>query len=422
MSVINKMLRDLDRRHVQPEGGATAVEAIRSTKAVSAWTLGRNGSVFMGTLLAVSIAGAGWMQWRGGPAQQVVEAPPVPLPAHQPQPAALAAPEAVAQLAPAASQAPVTVAAAPESIMAASAPASAPAPAPVPVPPSRPKPVAMAANVPTAVEPVPAPAKVPESVAVAVAAPARLAPEALGAADKTEKAEKNEKAEAPAPATALKATAMSSSAGGGAAAGKTYSPKQLAANLLSQAVVLDQQGRLEEAKAPLQRALAANALDAPARKLLVRLQLDTGRLEDARTLLAEGQRLHPEDPDFTLVLARLKAEAGDSAGAIQLLEAGRSQARGEPQYHALLAALLLQAQRYDEAIDQYLVALRSDPANASWLLGVGVALERQGKVADAAEAYRRAGGAPNLSGEMAAFLSEGLARLKLAERNPATLR
>jgi MSHA biogenesis protein MshN len=264
---------------------------------------------------------------------------------------------------------------------------------------------------------VPAPAKVSESVAVA--APARPAPEALGAADKTEKAEKNEKSEVL--STALKATAMSSSAGGGAA-GKTYSPKQLAANLLSQAVVLDQQGRLEEAKAPLQRALAANTLDAPARKMLVRLQLDTGHLEDARALLAEGQRLHPEDPDFTLVLARLKAEAGDGAGAIQLLEAGRSQARGEPQYHALLAALLLQAQRYDEAINQYLVALRSDPANASWLLGVGVALERQGKLADAAEAYRRAGGAPNLSGEMAAFLSEGLARLKLAERNPATLR
>jgi MSHA biogenesis protein MshN len=279
---------------------------------------------------------------------------------------------------------------------------------------------AVAANVPVAVEPVPAPAKVSEPGAGAPST--RLAPEAQGAVEKTEKTEKTEKGEkgekGEATAPALKATATS----GSAAAGKTYSPKQLAANLMSQAVVLDQQGRLEEAKAPLQRALAANTLDAPARKMLVRLQLDTGRLEDARALLVEGQRLHPEDPDFTLVLARLKAEAGDGAGAIQLLEAGRSQARGEPQSHAQLAALLLQAQRYDEAIDQYLGALRSDPANASWLLGVGVALERQGKYADAAEAYRRAGGAPNLSGEMAAFLSEGLARLRLAERNPATLR
>jgi MSHA biogenesis protein MshN len=76
-----------------------------------------------------------------------------------------------------------------------------------------------------------------------------------------------------------------------------------------------------------------------------------------------------------------------------------------------LFALLLRVQRYDEAVQHYLVALRSDPANASWLVGVGVAFEGVRKHADAAEAYSRADGAANLTPEMASFLSERLARL-----------
>ena len=80
------------------------------------------------------------------------------------------------------------------------------------------------------------------------------------------------------------------------------------------------------------------------------------------------------------------------------------------------------SQRYDEAVQHYLVALRSDPANVSWLVGVGVALEGVGKQADAAEAYRRAEGASNLTHEMAVFVSERLARLRISERPPALTR
>lgn len=88
--------------------------------------------------------------------------------------------------------------------------------------------------------------------------------------------------------------------------------------------------------------------------------------------MAEGQRLLPEQSNFTLTLARLQVESGDVGGAIRLLEADHSSARDEPQFHAFLAALLLRVERYDDAVQHYLVALRSDPANASWLVGVGL--------------------------------------------------
>jgi len=80
---------------------------------------------------------------------------------------------------------------------------------------------------------------------------------------------------------------------------------QLSANLLAEAVRLDQQGHLEDAKASLGRALVANPLDLQARRMLVRLQLDTGRVEEAvaglESHLAGAEvaiidRLHLEDP------------------------------------------------------------------------------------------------------------------------------
>ena len=263
-----------------------------------------------------------------------------------------------------------------------------------------------AASAPAPAPAVP-PAKVHTPVPATVAAPAPK-PALTVLADKADKVEA-----APPKVAAVNAKATSA---------KTYNAKQVSANLVGEAIVLDQEGRQEEAKVPLQRALAANPLDIQARQMLIRLQMDSGRSDEARALLAEGQRLHPELSDFTLSLARLKVESGDSSGAIQLLEAGRAAARDEPQYHALMAALLLRSQRYDDAVQHYLVALRADPANVSWLVGVGVALEGVGKPADAAEAYHRADGASNLTPEMATFLSERLARLRSVERNPASTR
>jgi MSHA biogenesis protein MshN len=180
-------------------------------------------------------------------------------------------------------------------------------------------------------------------------------------------------------------------------------------------MMLDQEGRMDEAIAPLRRALGADPQDLQARQMLIRLELDKGHFEEARVLLAEGRRLHPELPEFTMALARLNAETGDGEAAIQLLQAGLRTAHDDAQYHGLLAALLVRAQRFDEAVPHYLLALRSDPANGNWLVGVGVALEAVGRPGDAAEAYRRADATSSLTAEMAAFVVDRIARLGSGE-------
>jgi MSHA biogenesis protein MshN len=126
---------------------------------------------------------------------------------------------------------------------------------------------------------------------------------------------------------------------------------------------------------------------------------------------SKASGLLPEESSFTLTLARLDVEAGDVGGAIELLERRQASARGDPQYHALLGALLLRVRRYEDAVQHYLVALRSDPANATWLVGAGVAFEGVGNMSDATAAYRRAEGSASLNPESAKFLAERLARM-----------
>jgi len=383
MSVINTMLQDLDKRHGRPGGEAVPGDAIRSTKPPVTGSRRRNVLIVLVGLAMAVAAGAWWTRQRAVAATSLVAVPlsSAPLVASK-------APPAEPQIASAAAVAPM-----PAPQLMAAAHAAMPTPTVRPLP-AADKVAALAAP------------DVPKTLKTAPSA----TPSAFGPAEIPGRPDKV--ATTGPPANTAAATSR-------AATAKTYSPMQVSANLVAEAGRFDRQGHLEDAKASLGRALVANPVDIQARRMLVRLQLDTGRVEEAVALLVEGQRLHPEQPDFTLTLARLKAETGDNAGAIQLLEEGRAAARDEPQYHALLAALLVRAQRHDEAVQHYLVALRNDPANARWLLGVGVALEATGNNADAAEAYRRAEGTSRLTSEMATFASERLAQLRTLERAPS---
>lgn len=397
MSVVNKMLRDLDSRQSRQFGESILDEAIRPVDKPPRGERARNvRAVVLGTLALGAIGAWWWMEQQAArPALAVVvnTAPPTPTPAPTPVPNPAPAPAAAPGPTPAPVPAPAPVAAAP-------APAPAAAVAPKPAAPA----VVLAAAAPAPPTPPVAAAAArpaPAATTVAMVAPGAAAPAtASAAAIETEPAP---------PRTATPPRAAASAARSRGA--KTYSPAQTSANWLAEAVALDQQGRQEEAKAPLQRALAADPRDAAARQMLVDLHLDTGQVEQARTLLVEGQKLLPEHPGFNFALARLRVDGGDVPGAIGLLEAGLPGARDEPQYHALLAALLLKSQRFDDAVRHYLVALRSDPGHPGWLVGAGAALEGAGKRSDAAEAYRRAESLATLSPEMARFVRDRLAGL-----------
>lgn len=188
--------------------------------------------------------------------------------------------------------------------------------------------------------------------------------------------------------------------------------QQQADNLYRQALTQVQQGNPGEARTSLRRALEAQAVHPEARMLLASLLVDSGNQSEAGNVLREGTRLLPQRAALWMALARLEVEQGDPAVALATLNKGLSAAGTEPVYHAFMAALLQRVNRHDEAVRHYLVALHTDPAMPSWLVGIGISLQAVGKDGDAAEAFARARDGGRLSASMLAFVNQKLEQLK----------
>lgn len=173
-----------------------------------------------------------------------------------------------------------------------------------------------------------------------------------------------------------------------------------------------QQGRVAEAQETLTKSLEANPENLKARQVLVGLLVESRHNDEATALLQEGLKLSPEQSGFSKALARLQVEAGDSSAGLKTLEQGLPYAGDEAEYHAFYAALLQRDGRHDEAIQHYLTALRTDPAMPSWLVGVGISLQTQGKTTDAVEAFQRAKDTGQLTSQLNQFVEQRLSQLK----------
>ena len=119
-------------------------------------------------------------------------------------------------------------------------------------------------------------------------------------------------------------------------------------------------------------------------------------------LLEAGLALDARQPSMAALLARLQIERGGDG--IDTLLRSLPAAAGKPDYHAFLAGALARAQRHREAAEQYGAALRLAPENAVWLMGLGLALQGDGRDGEALAAYQRASKAGTLSAELQAFV------------------
>lgn len=76
--------------------------------------------------------------------------------------------------------------------------------------------------------------------------------------------------------------------------------------------------------------------------------------------------------------------------AIQVMATGVGLASDQPAYLAFYASLLQRGVRHEEAVQNYLLALRLKPDVANWLLGLAVSLQATQDKLSAAQAYQRA--------------------------------
>ena len=281
----------------------------------------------------------------------------------------------------------------------ASTPVLAPAPAPVPV-------VATAPVVAVPVAPVVAAEPEPVFQAEEVApAPAKARPAELRRI--TEKAAK------PAAASVVKTAAPAASER--IIDGKQVTAQQRVENEYRRALAQLQDGRVSDAMLALQQTLQLDPRHQGARETLVRLLLEAQRPDEAARQLQLSLALDPKQPAQAMMLARLQLDkTNGGAAALDTLMRSLPYAADNGEYRAFLAGVLQREQRYREAAEHYQLALQTAPDNSVWWMGLGIALQADNHPAQARQAFERAKGLQTLSPQLQAFVERKLVQLTAA--------
>jgi MSHA biogenesis protein MshN len=90
------------------------------------------------------------------------------------------------------------------------------------------------------------------------------------------------------------------------------------------------------------------------------------------------------------------------------LQRAAPRAADNAQFHGFYAAVLARSARSPEAAAENRAALRLSPGTGVWWMGLGLALEADGRAAEAREAYQRARAGTDLSPDLAAFVDQKL--------------
>ena len=356
MSVINKMLRDLEARRAPAVAAPDAVHATAPQR--------KSGRLLGLTVLGGAAAAA--MAFGDWPALLAAKASPVPVPlvvVQFDEPAV-----AVERAAPAASAA------------SAAEPVHTRAPLP---PPAAPPPVAaQAAVTPRTTTPPTAPTPTPEprpATITPVAAPPSSLPAALP----------------PTAATVEKRMAA-------------LAPAQRAQALYRQGLELAGTGHGRQAVERLKDALKLDPALAAARMHAASLLLEQGRGAEAEGLARDGMALSADEPALATLLARVLADRGDATGALALLT--RQDRLGADGF-GLRAGLLAQQGDFQRALPDYEQAVRLQPGNSLWWLGLGVALEADGRSQQARQVYGRAQAIGMERADLNTFIDQKLQQL-----------
>ena len=185
-------------------------------------------------------------------------------------------------------------------------------------------------------------------------------------------------------------------------------PAERAESEYRRAVLAQRQGNLEHAAVGYRTALEDYPEHAAARQTLAALLIDAKRFDEAEELLRQGTELASVRLASTLALARLKVERNQGSAALDLLQRNAASGERSAEYQGFLGALLNRANRSAEAVERYQAATRLAPNEGRWWAGLGMALDAAGKAPEAREAYQRARTLPGLPVDLAQHVEQRL--------------
>lgn len=167
-------------------------------------------------------------------------------------------------------------------------------------------------------------------------------------------------------------------------------------------------GRAEEGREALRAALRHDPAHVQARQALLRQLLEGRRIDEAILVLQEGLNLLPAQTGWAMSLARLHLEQGELAAADGVLARSQAFAESNADYAGFQGLLKTRLGQHRQAAAHYQRAAALAPNDGRWWLGLGLALESDGRLPEGREALRRALASGNLPADLAAVAEQHL--------------
>lgn len=145
-----------------------------------------------------------------------------------------------------------------------------------------------------------------------------------------------------------------------------------------------------EAERLLKDLMARDSGQHKARLLLARLYLQQNLDRRAELLLYDGLLNYPQHAPSVSLYAQMLAEQGRDDAAMDAMQNALPGAHGNAEFHALLAGLYQRTGNSIAAIKSYRVAVGLEPTRGEWWIGLGISSEQAGDEGTATRAYKEA--------------------------------
>ena len=169
---------------------------------------------------------------------------------------------------------------------------------------------------------------------------------------------------------------------------KQLSAKELVAVKLKQAQQAIEQQQIEKAEALFEEVLLVDEMQHQARKQLAALWFGRQDYNAAVNLLSQGLAIDSNNADFRLMMARIYLGQGFNQQAFDVLT--QANANNNVEYQIMLASVAQQLNAYPSAQQAYQRLTQLAPNVGRWWLGLAVAFDSDGKFEQAIESYQKA--------------------------------
>jgi MSHA biogenesis protein MshN len=195
---------------------------------------------------------------------------------------------------------------------------------------------------------------------------------------------------------------------------REFTPEEKSQQAYATAMTLYKQGRKQEAKSSLTEVLSYSAMNADASRLLGVIYLEDGRADLAAEVIEQGLAVHANDQSLLRLYLQSLVQRENYKEAITVME--QRLKLTSPEDLGYLAGLHQKNNDHLNAVKMYAQALQLIPSKSVWWMGQAISLEIMQQYKEATQSYQKSLSTGQLSAKLAEY---AISRMNIIKQHRA---